>query len=165
MGWREDGGAYTPEAWLMDVCSAMMHGEPKTAVHCCDMALNMWVDRSGDRNVLHFVRGLVVADHVGDPLRAVDDLEQATHGPDWLRDEANNDLARVNRLAAGSRVKVARVGPAPAYDPDYVELIWSLDPTARPPAPDPMPVDGERPELWDRAMRQLREPARRGKRV
>ncbi|TDT32644.1 hypothetical protein ACF3NT_01005 [Naumannella halotolerans] len=155
MGWRIDGGAYTPEAWLMDVCSALLHRQPKTAAHCCDMALPLWVQRPGDRSLLHFVRGLVVADHVGDPRRAVEDLERATHGPEWLRSEAHEELQRVSVAAARSRVRKPRVQPAPAYDQDYSELI--TNPDSRPPVPDHLPADGGRPELWSLAMQYVRK--------
>lgn len=119
MAWRADGGASTPEAWLADVASALLHRQPRTAVHCCDMALHLWVERPGDRDVLHFVRGLLVAHHVGDPRSAVDDLGRAAEGPAWLRDGARAEAELVRELAAASRVRKPRVRPAPDHDPGY----------------------------------------------
>lgn len=156
MSWRNDGGAYTPEAWLMDVCSALLHRQPKTAVHACDMALHVWVERPHDRAVLHFVRGLLVADHVGDPKSAVDDLVLATAGPAWLSGDAHEELERVRRAADTSRVRVPRVQPAPAYDPAYIDLISTPASSPRPRVPDPLPADGERPALWGQALSFLR---------
>ncbi|MGV9292495.1 hypothetical protein [Amycolatopsis sp. NPDC003676] len=150
MSWRNDGGAYLPEAWLMDVCSALLHRQPKTAVHCCDLALQLWVERTGDRAVLHFVRGLLIADHLGDPKSALDDLVLAADGPGWLGGE---DLDRVRAAAATSRVRKPRAQPAPGYDRAYRDLI-STSPSL--PVPEPLPEDGARPELWSRALPYLR---------
>ncbi|WP_406632986.1 hypothetical protein [Amycolatopsis sp. WGS_07] len=152
MSWRNDGGAYLPEAWLMDVCSALLHRQPKTAVHSCDLALQMWVERPQDRAVLHFVRGLLIADHLGDPKTAVAGLELAASGPNWLGGE---DLARVRQTT--SRVRVPRAQPAPAYDQAYVDLISSSASSPRPPVPEPLPADGTQPGLWSEALQHLRK--------
>lgn len=45
----------------MDVCSALLHRQPRTTLHCCDLALHALVARPGDRAALHHVRGLVGA--------------------------------------------------------------------------------------------------------
>ncbi len=149
MSWRADGGAYTPEAWLADVASALLQQQPKTAVHCCDTALHLWVERPGDRAVLRHVRGLVVARRRGDPRSALADLEPAVDPPAWLRDEGRREVEQVRERAAVSRVRTARARPTPEYDPSYVALIASSASSPRPPAPDPLPADGERPGLWD----------------
>lgn len=155
--WRVGGGgSLIPDAWLMDVCSALLHHQPKTALNCCDMALSTWIERPGDRAVLRFVRGLVIADHLEDPLRALDDLESALHGPDWLAAQAAPELDRVTEQARRSRVRRPRAGPAPELDTDYRDLI-SCDASSRTPAPaEPLPVDGAVPSLWDPAMSRLR---------
>lgn len=156
MAWRADGGASTPEAWLADVASALLHRQPRTAVHCCDMALHLWVERPGDRDVLHFVRGLLVAHHVGDPRSAVDDLGRAAEGPAWLRDGARAEAELVRELAAASRVRKPRVRPAPDHDPGYAGLIASGASSPRPPVPHPLPEDGARPGIWDEVLPLLK---------
>ncbi|GIG26308.1 hypothetical protein [Cellulomonas denverensis] len=143
MRWRTaGGGSFTPDAWLMDVASALLHRQPTTAVHCCDLALTTWVERPADRLVLRHLRGVLIADHVGDPARALDDLTAAaTDGPDWLRDRARADLDRVRAAAGRSRVRSPRVGPSPEFDPQH------RSPVA--PAEEPWPEDGARPAMWD----------------
>ncbi|WP_130839405.1 hypothetical protein [Corynebacterium neomassiliense] len=174
MSWRGDGGAVLPEAWLMDACSALLHRRPKTAVHCCDMALHLWIRRPGDRGIIHFVRGLVVADHVCDPRRAVEDLERAADGPAWLRADAQRELSRVVGKAARSRVRTPRVQPPPAYDAAYADLVTGRGSGGRsagrsgggsggssgpgPDVPDTLPADGTRPELWDPVTELLHRP-------
>ncbi|MFF8691891.1 hypothetical protein ACF08W_06755 [Streptomyces sp. NPDC015144] len=161
--WRVGGGgSFTPDAWLMDVCSALLHHQPKTALHCCDMALSTWIERPGDRAVLRYVRGLVIADHVKDPLRALDDLESALHGPDWLARQAAPELDRVAAEAERSRVRKPRAAPAPELDADYRELISSETSSPAPARPADLPPDGAVPPLWDPAMRHLRRAAGTG---
>ncbi|MFE1402814.1 hypothetical protein ACFW5D_03890 [Streptomyces sp. NPDC058770] len=156
MAWRgSGGGAFTPDAWLMDVCSALLHDRPKTALHCCDMALSTWVERPGDRAVLRFVRGLLIADHVKDPLRALDDLESALHGPDWLAKRAAHELERVTEEANRSRVRKPRATPAPELDAAYRDLIRSHASDPVPSPTKPLPADGAVPSLWDPAMNRL----------
>lgn len=152
MAWRLDGGAYTPEAWLADVSAALLNRQPKTAVHCCDMALHVWVERPQDRAVLHHVRGLLVADHLRDPASAVADLELAADGPAWLRDDTRRELERVRGRAATSRVRVPRAQPAPEYDAAYLDLVSGPSSSPRPPRPDPFPEDGAEPALWARTL-------------
>ncbi|MFJ8853316.1 hypothetical protein [Streptomyces sp. NPDC102437] len=157
--WRvSGGGSFTPDAWLMDVCSALLHDRPRTALHCCDMALSTWIERPGDRAVLRFVRGLVIADHVKDPLRALADLESALHGPDWLAAQAAHELERVTKEAERSRVRRPRAAPAPELDADYRDLIFSQASSPIPAPVDPPPADGAVPSLWDPAMSRLRRP-------
>ncbi|MFD8822345.1 hypothetical protein ACFV1C_08295 [Streptomyces sp. NPDC059605] len=155
--WRVGGGgSFTPDAWLMDVCSALLHHRPKTALHCCDMALSTWVERPGDRAVLRFVRGLLIADHIEDPLRALDDLESALHGPDWLAERAAPELERVTAEAERSRVRKPRATPAPELDVAYRELTRSQASDPVPSPTEPLPADGTVPSLWDPAMSRLR---------
>ncbi|MER5629806.1 hypothetical protein [Streptomyces nitrosporeus] len=157
--WRvAGGGSSTPDAWLMDVCAALLLHRPKTALHCCDMALSTWVERPGDRAVLRFVRGLVIADHLRDPRRALDDLESALHGPDWLAARAAHELDRVSAEARRSRVRVPRATPAPELDTDYRELISSRASSSAPARTAPLPPDGAVPSLWSPAMTRLRRP-------
>ncbi|WP_326763811.1 hypothetical protein OG978_03930 [Streptomyces sp. NBC_01591] len=156
MAWRvSGGGSFTPDAWLMDVCSALLHHQPKTAIRCCDMALSVWIERPGDRAVLRLVRGLLIADHVGDPLRAVGDLKFAVHGPDWLAARAAHELERVTEEAIRSRVKKPRVTPSPDFDAVYRDLILSQSSEPISPPMEPLPVDGAVPSLWDTAMNHL----------
>ncbi|GGY96017.1 hypothetical protein CP967_22425 [Streptomyces nitrosporeus] len=142
----------------MDVCAALLLHRPKTALHCCDMALSTWVERPGDRAVLRFVRGLVIADHLRDPRRALDDLESALHGPDWLAARAAHELDRVSAEARRSRVRVPRATPAPELDTDYRELISSRASSSAPARTAPLPPDGAVPSLWSPAMTRLRRP-------
>lgn len=152
IAWRLDGGAYTPEAWLADVSAALLNRQPKTAVHCCDMALHVWVERPGDRAVLHHVRGLLVADHLRDPASALPDLERSAGGPAWLRDDALRELERVRGRAASSRVRLPRAQPAPEYDAAYLDLVSGPSSSPRPPRPEPFPDDGAEPVLWVHAL-------------
>ncbi|MFF8611941.1 hypothetical protein [Streptomyces sp. NPDC015350] len=152
------GGSFTPDAWLMDVCSALLHGRPKTALHCCDMALSTWVERPGDRAVLRFVRGLLIADHVKDPLRALEDLESALHGPNWLAERAAPELERVTAEANRSRIRKPRATPAPELGTAYRDLTRSQTSDPAPSPTEPLPPDGAVPSLWDPAMSRLRQP-------
>ncbi|MFF2009267.1 hypothetical protein ACFVWY_09360 [Streptomyces sp. NPDC058195] len=157
--WRvSGGGSFTPDAWLMDVCSALLLHQPKIALHCCDLALSTWMERPGDRAVLRFVRGLVIADHIRDPLRALDDLECALHGPDWLAAQAAPELDRVTAQARRSRVRGPRATPAPELDTDYRELISSRASSPAPARTAPLSPDGAVPSLWSPAMSRLRRP-------
>jgi hypothetical protein len=141
MAWRTvAGGSWTPEAWLMDVASALLHRQPKTAVHCCDLALTTWVERPLDRLVLRGVRGVLVRGAVGDPLRAIDDLEAATAGPGWIADVARAVLALAQEEGARSRVRRPRVGPSPAFTGEHRSPVAA--------APDPLPADGAEPVTW-----------------
>ncbi|MFF8813713.1 hypothetical protein [Streptomyces pactum] len=159
MSWRvSGGGSFTPDAWLMDVCSALLLRQPKTALRCCDMALSTWIERPGDRAVLRFVRGLVIADHIKDPQRAPDDLESALHGPDWLAAQAAHELGRVSAEARRSQVRRPRATPAPGPDTDYRELISSRASSPAPARTAPLPPDGAVPSLWSPAMIRLRRP-------
>ncbi|RKT82811.1 hypothetical protein SAMN05421805_104285 [Saccharopolyspora antimicrobica] len=152
MQWRvAGGGMWTPDAWLMDICSALLHKQPKTAVHCCDMALTTWIDRPLDRRVLQYVRGVLVCDHVGDPIRALDDLAAATDGPEWLAELAAGDLKHGQELAARSRVRAPRVGPSPDFTGEHRS-------EAAPPE-QPVPADGAIPPLWNIALPHIRSTA------
>jgi hypothetical protein len=153
MSWRTaGGGSYTPEAWLWDTCSALLHGQPKTAVHACDMALKVWVERPGDRAVLRFVRGAVIAHQVRDPMRALDDLAAATQGPDWLIPLASKEHSAATEAAERSKVRKPRVEPCPDFDLPYRELIHSSASAPLPEAREPSPTDGEQPATWDHTM-------------
>jgi len=159
MSWRSAGaGMWMPEPWLMDVCSSLLHRQPKTAVHCTDMALHTWVGRPGDRSMLRYVRGLLIADHMSDPRSALDDLRAATQGPQWLT-EAHQDLARVTEAATRSRVRKPRALPCPDFEPDYMDKIGAAasTPFVRP-APEQLPDDGAAPPLWTVAFEHIRRP-------
>jgi hypothetical protein len=143
MEWRVvGGGSWTPEAWLADVASALLHRQPKTAVRCCDMALTTWVERPLDRLVLRYVRGALVLRHVHDPLRAVDDLAAAADGPSWVAGPARSDLAVAQDAAARSRVRTPRVGPSPVLTGEHRSDVA--------PAPEPATWTLLRPLLLGR---------------
>lgn len=149
MSWRvAGGGSWTAEAWLMDVCSAILHGQPRTAVRCCDMALTTWVERPGDRLVLRYVRGLLVDRHLGDPARAVDDLEAAAAGPPWLATLAVGELPRVREAAVRSRVRAPRAGPSPRFTGEHRSRVA--------PPELPLPDDGAMPPVWTVVLPHLR---------
>ena len=150
MAWRvAGGGMWTPDAWLMDICSALLHKQPKTAVHACDMALRTWIDRPLDRLTMRYLRGVLVLDHVGDPARSVDDLQAATQAQAWLAALAIEDARRAEQASSRSKVRVARVPPSPVFTGEHRAPGIAL------PA-HPVPEDGAMPSLWSVALSRIR---------
>ena len=48
------GGAWTLDAWLLYVISALLQGWPKAAVHSVDIAFSTWIEAPEDRAILHW---------------------------------------------------------------------------------------------------------------
>ena len=46
------GGAWTVDAWLLYVISALLHSQPRIAVRSVDIALGIWIEPPADRAVL-----------------------------------------------------------------------------------------------------------------
>lgn len=143
-GWvGSGGGAWSPDAWLAYAASAILHGQPRIAVHSLDLALGNWVTPAADRAVLRWARGALVLHALNDPKTAVLDLEAATgSAPDWLRDRLATDLATCREEAPRSRKRKPSVDPAPelAARPVAHDVVA---------APDPLHEPGARPGLWE----------------
>ncbi len=114
-----------------------------------DMALGTWIDRPLDRLTVRYLRGLLILDHVRDPLRSLGDLQAATQAAPWLAALAASDLARAEPAASRSKIKVARVGPSPDFSARHQA------PDIAPPA-EPVADDGAKPALWDVALPRIR---------
>lgn len=150
MAWRvTEGGMWTPDAWLMDICSSLLHNQPKIAIHCCDMALRTWIERPLDRMTMRYLRGLLILDHVRDPARSIDDLQSALHAQPWLAALANEDSKRAELACLRSKIKVARAGPSPAFTGEQQAPHVA-------PATQPIPEDGSMPTLWRVALPRIR---------
>jgi hypothetical protein len=150
MAWRvAGGGMWTPDAWLMDICSSLLHNQPKTAVHCCDMALRTWIERPLDRLTMRYLRGLLILDHVRDPARSIDDLQSARHAQPWLAALADEDSKRAELASLRSKIKAARTGPSPAFTREHRASHVA-------PAAQPFPEDGAIPALWRVALPRIR---------
>jgi hypothetical protein len=93
--WINRGGGGVLDPWLVYVASALMHGQPRTAVHSVDLALRGWFTDLADRSVLHFVRSRVVWHRLRDPKTAEADLAMACRdAPAWLESAAKADEER-----------------------------------------------------------------------
>jgi hypothetical protein len=142
------GGAWSIDAWLLYVVSALLHGQPRTPVHSVDIALRTWIEAPGDRAVLRWVRGAVVHRRLKDPKTAQADYAAATEAaPTWLQERIEGDLVSCAADAALSRKRKPSVTAAPEFaslkDQDFV-----TGPTeAREP--------GEVPTVWDQVLAML----------
>lgn len=111
------GGAWIVDPWLVYAVSALMHGQPRTAVHSLDLGLRHWIDAPEDRALLHYVRGTLIRRRLSDPKTARACLEAAVaHAPAWLRADAEQELAACRAEAAASRKRK----PSVQRSPDYV---------------------------------------------
>ena len=133
------GGAQLLDPWLAYVASAMLKGEPRTAVHAIDLALKNWIPDKENRAVLLWVRSRIVRVRLKDPRSALTDLRQLQDsGPEWLQGEIARDSVACGVEAERSRKRKPSVQEAP----DYVG-------TATPVAPPTEEVPpGSIPALW-----------------
>lgn len=137
------GGAWILDPWLVYAASALLHRQPRNAVHSLDLALEHWIPDRVDRAVLLWARGTVVMRHLSDPKTATPDLvEAAEHAPDWLRAEAAEslDVSRID--AEKSRKRTSSVKPAPSFGGfgSVAETVPQRQSSRQP---------GIRPPVWD----------------
>jgi hypothetical protein len=152
IGWG--GGAWLPDPWLLYAASALLKGEPRTAVHSLDLALRRWLAGQADRAALTWLRGVLVADQLKDPRTALLDLRESRGQlPDWLTAGAEERLAACEAAAATSRKRVPSVKPRP----EYAAVAATHDGVA-PPVGER--VDGQRPSVWDHVGPLLTAPPR-----
>jgi hypothetical protein len=141
IGWG--GGAWLPNPWLLYAASALLKGEPRTAVHSFDLGLRVWLSGHADRAALTWLRGVVVADRLKDPKTALLDLRESRGQlPHWLIAGADERLAACEASAATSRKRVPSVKPRPEYAP----VAGTHDGVA-PPVGERL--DGQRPSVWE----------------
>jgi hypothetical protein len=134
------GGAWFPETWLIYATSGIFHGQPRSATHTCDMALQTWIADPADRAMLHWARGQVTRLRVRDPKSALADFAAAAIGaPDWLQPDLVDARQACESEAAVSRVRKPRVKPAPG--------LRTMDTSFVVPAVVPH-TPGAQPELW-----------------
>jgi hypothetical protein len=110
--WIGSGGAFIVDPWLAYAASAILHRQPKTAVHSLDLGLKSWIKDERDRAVLRFVRGALVLVHMKDPKTALVDLEVAEL-PVWL--DGSAALTRCRAEAPLSKKCKPSVTAAPDY--------------------------------------------------
>jgi hypothetical protein len=145
------GGAWTTEAWLLYVVSALLQGWPRSAVHSVDMALGTWIEAPEDRGILHWVRASVIHHHLKDPKTALADYEAASEGtPDWLRERAERDLISCSAAAEKSRKRKPSVAAAPDFEVSDRSFV------TRPTAPN---RPGAVPEIWPQLLETLDQTA------
>lgn len=136
------GGAWLPDAWLMYAASALLHGQPKIAVHSLDLGLGTWLGGTVDRAAVAWCRGLLVWCRLNDPKTALLDLESACEAaPPWLGANLAEELARCRAEAQQSRKRTASVKPRP----DFVgpgNVLHTVAPAIGKRA------DGDEPVVW-----------------
>ena len=149
-GWiRGGGGAWIVDPWLVYVASALLHGQPRTAVHSTDLALKHWIPEAEDRAILLWIRGEIVRRRLNDPKAALANLASAAESaPSWLAEQAAADHQACEIEASASRKRKPSVGSAP----DYEGPGTAVHTVAR---RSPHPV-GERPAVWDAVIARLR---------
>jgi hypothetical protein len=148
-GWISGGGgAWIVDPWLVYVASALLNGQPRTAVHSTDLALKHWIPEAEDRAILLWIRGDIVRRRLNDPKTALADLASAAESaPSWLAGQAAVDRRACEIAATSSRKRKPSVGPAP----DYKGPGTAAETVAR---PSPHPV-GARPAVWDAVIAHL----------
>src|SRR5262249_7561537 len=144
-GWISGGGgARITDPWCVYIASALLHRQPRTAVHSADLALGNWIADSADRAVLLWLRGEVIRRFRNDPKPAQADLDVAQQpAPSWLHDEVAAAAAACRLQATSSRKRKPSVDPAPAYTGDPSTQMF-----VRPAIDSPRP-GGTRPNVWD----------------
>jgi len=149
-GWiGRGGGAWIVDPWLVYAASALIHGQPRTAVHSLDLALANWITDRQDRSILLWVRGTIVRLRLEDPKTAQADFDAAASDtPDWLRPSAEASREACAREAERSRKRKATVKPAPPHRGPQ-----SVHETVAPPSSHRAP--GTRPPVWDAVMSKV----------
>jgi hypothetical protein len=108
------GGAPLPDPWLVYAASALLHGQPRIAVHSIDLGLGHWVEPPADRAILYAVRGWIILEALRDPKTAIDDFSAAQESsPTWLLPAVAEGLRRSSAGAATSRKRKPTVGASP----------------------------------------------------
>lgn len=145
------GGAWILDPWLVYVASAMLHGQPRQAVHAVDIPLENWIADPMDRANLHWVRAAIIHRRLHDPKTALADYERASAtAPPWLYGQIMSDRKACTQEAARSRKRKPSVEPAPEYRGDYAHDI-----VAPPQGHSPPP--GSVPTVWDVVLPYLQE--------
>lgn len=115
VGWG--GGAWLPDTWLLYAASAILHKQPKSAVHSLDLGLRIWLAGPEDRAALTWCRGLLVWSELKDPKTALLDLESwLQDAPSWAAPSPRETLEMCRQAASISRKRVPSVGPRPAFE-------------------------------------------------
>jgi hypothetical protein len=115
-GWISTGGERSIEPWLVYVASSLQHGQPRTAIHSANLALEHWIQEPLPRAVMHYARGEVIRRRLNDPKTAQADLDEAARAaPDWLQSEALEAQAACRDEVATSRKRKPSVAPAPSF--------------------------------------------------
>jgi hypothetical protein len=127
------GGARIVDPWLVYAASALMHGQPRTAIHSIDIALQHWISAPADRAILHWARGCIVRETLRDPKTAKTDLETAaTNAPEWLvaRLAAASVACDEEALHSRKRKRSVNDAPALAVQPADPSVALVLEPSA-----------------------------------
>lgn len=134
------GGAWFPDAWLLQACGAVLHHQPRMAIQVLDQALRHWIAAPADRAVLLWARGSLQLRQVKDPVGAASDFTAAAGAaPPWLRPLLVRD--QVHGAAAASRSPQREVTSAPHF-----EVMTSNRATVAPADPNRRP--GAQPRIW-----------------
>jgi hypothetical protein len=137
------GGAWILDPWFLYAASALVHGQPRGAVHSLDLALGVWIEPIPDRGTLLWARGAIVRGRLADPKTALTDLCRAAEdAPRWLCTTAAADAEACLGEAELSRKRKPSVGAAPTYRGPGT----TAETVARPRGPI---VVGGRPAVWD----------------
>ncbi|MBO3088838.1 hypothetical protein [Cellulomonas dongxiuzhuiae] len=107
------GGAWLPDTWVLYAVSALLKGEPQTAVHALDLGLTTWIIGSQDRAVLRWCRGVIIWTRLNDPKTALTDLDPADALPAWFSAVQSDAIDRCAEDAVKSRKRVPSVSPSP----------------------------------------------------
>lgn len=135
------GGAWLPDTWILYAVSALLKGEPRTAVHALDLGLGTWISGPQDRAALRWCRGVTIWTRLNDPKTALADLDPADDLPDWLVVDRSATIDRCAAAATTSRKRVASVSPSPTLTITH-EARGTVAPhvTNR--------ADGDEPSIW-----------------
>ncbi|NMM23756.1 MAG: hypothetical protein HHJ11_09705 [Phycicoccus sp.] len=140
VGWG--GGAWLPDTWLLYAASALLHGQPRSAVHSLDLGLGTWLEGRADRAVLSWCRGCVVWTRLNDPKTALLAFELAVAAPPpWLAAEIDGKIQRCSEAALASRKRVASVKPSPDFT-GFKHVGHTVAP------PSIVRADGDEPVVW-----------------
>jgi len=140
IGWG--GGAWLPDTWLLYAASAILHGQPRTAVHSLDLGIGTWLAGDSDRTLLTWCRGTIVMDRLTDPKTALIDFEDCDGAiPAWLRTQADTRLEDCRVAAPRSRKRTPSVKPRPPFT-GFDQMLHVVAP------PVGQRRDGEQPEAW-----------------
>lgn len=141
------GGAWVLDAWLLYVISALLHGQPRTAVHSVDLALRTWIEAPADRGLLRWVRAAVIHQRLRDPKTAQEDYAAAGEAaPSWLKERIDQDAAECAADAQKSRKRKPSIAEAPNFE--HMDRSFVAPPTAR-------NEPGSVPTVWPQLLESL----------